>query len=136
MDEGRVYINKDGDTKGFLDNSKILNKEGLKRKDQFLIAMGLGYKIGSKIPFDSGKNGLFFRQDFTEDEMALIYSLAVKDVEDIKIVSDIDKVFSIAEEYANTGFKYLMKLEKETSIENQDKEFEKMINNQIKELNL
>jgi hypothetical protein len=136
MDKGRVYINDDGDTKGFLDNSKILNKEGLKRKDHFLIAMGLGYKIGSKIPFDSGKTALFFRHDFNEDDLSLIYALAVKDTGDVKVVSDSDKVISIAEDYANTGFKYLMKIEKETSLEKQDKEFEKMVVNQIKELNL
>ena len=130
----RLYA--DHSTMEIYDNSMIMgysteNKIG--RKQQFFVALGLGYMFGEPTPL-SKKDLMFLEKDMKEDEVALLWAIAIKEKGSIEHVEGKDEVYKIAEEYANTGIKYLDKIEKESSFDNYLKKFEKMVLNEIKKI--
>lgn len=130
----RLYA--DHSTMTIYDNSKIMgysteNKVG--RKQQFFVALGLGYMFGEPTPL-SKKDLMFLEKDMTEDEVALLWAIAIKEKGSIENVQGIDEVYHIAEEYANTGIKYLDKIEKDSSFDNYLKNFEKRALKELKKI--
>ena len=103
----RLYA--DHSTMTIYDNSKIMgysteNKVG--RKQQFFVALGLGYMFGEPTPL-SKKDLMFLEKDMKEDEVALLWAIAIKEKGSIEHVQGKEEVYKIAEEYANTGFKLI-----------------------------
>lgn len=130
----RLYA--DASTMDIYDNSMIMgysteNKIG--RKQQFFVALGLGYLFGEPTPL-SKKDLMFLEKDMKKDEVALLWAIAIKEKGSIEHVGGKDEVYKIAEEYANTGIKYLDKIEKESSFDNYLKKFEKMVLKEIKKI--
>ena len=130
----RLYA--DASTMEIYDNSMIMgysteNKIG--RKQQFFVALGLGYLFGEPTPL-SKKDLMFLEKDMKKDEVALLWAIAIKEKGSIEHVGGKDEVYKIAEEYANTGIKYLEKIEKESSFDNYLKKFEKMALKEIKKI--
>lgn len=130
----RLYA--DHSTMTIYDNSKIMgysteNKVG--RKQQFFVALGLGYMFGEPTPL-SKKDLMFLEKDMKEDEVALLWAIAIKEKGSIEHVQGKEEVYKIAEEYANTGIKYLDKIEKESSFDNYLKNFEKKVLKELKKI--
>lgn len=128
MSVDRLFIEKK--TVDFYKTSKILHIPDFDNKDQFLVAMSLGYKLGIRTPLKS-KEGFVRESYLKEADRALIYALAIKENNDIKTVSDLKNVFTIAEEYANAGINFINKLEKKSSFDEHTKEFEKIVNKNL-----
>lgn len=75
-------------------------------KDLFIMAMITGFHEGSRIELDK-KDGFVRTEYFTEREKAIIKAMAIKEEENLEILHDKEKVYSIAEEYAAGGIKIL-----------------------------
>ena len=130
----RLYA--DHSTMTIYDNSKIMgysteNKVG--RKQQFFVDLGLGYMFGEPTPL-SKKDLMFLEKDMKEDEVALLWAITIKEKGSIEHVQGKEEVYKIAEEYANTGIKYLDKIEKESSFDNYLKNFEKKALKELKKI--
>ncbi len=76
------------------------------RKEQFLLAMSVGFKNKVKHPIKS-RDGFFLIKDMKPEDEALIKAVAIKDEGSVEVLSSLDKVFNIVEEYANAGIKVL-----------------------------
>ena len=79
----------------------------------YLFAMALGIREGVRTPSVT-KEGVVQETAFRNQDMAmsLVYSLAIQELRKAgreNEINDEDTVYRIAEEYANTGFKYLEK---------------------------
>lgn len=131
----RLYVSSDEDADFYKKDSKILNKFGMERGDQFVIAMALGYKAGLKTPLDK-KVHLSNWPSMSKSNKVLMKVLAIVDTNDFKIISDEEKVVRIAEEYANTGIKMIQDFEKDSPHDLELDEFENMINNEYDKLEL
>lgn len=136
----RIYINKE-EYLEFMDYSYIfgLNNHNIDRKDQILFAIALGYKMGRPTPVPKkGKKDIVLTKYFKEEDMALLYAVAYDTTKDINIISEsvekLNKVYELAEGYANTGLSFLKSFEENCSYENHLKKFEKKINDYINEL--
>lgn len=84
--------------------------EGLDQKDLFFFALILGYSNSSRLQIPAGdftQSGYFREKNFTDEERAVFYSIAVEAEDTIDVLGDIRKVIAIAEEYANGGCKYI-----------------------------
>lgn len=122
-------LNVDPSTWDIYNNSKIMgynteNKIG--RKEQFFVALGLGYKIGQRTPLKSAKL-IFLEKDMNKYEIDLLWAVAIKEKGSIELVENKDEVYHIVEEYANTGILYLNSIEKSSSFDNYLKNFEKTV---------
>ena len=101
----------------FFKKSEILNSsrtEGIVKRENFILLMALGFSMGFKTKFENPKakgNDTFVMNQLTEEELALVYAIAISDSKDTEIVNDDLKVADIAMEYANTGIIELKKLE-------------------------
>jgi hypothetical protein len=129
----RIYI--DEDTLDFYDNSKILNNHKIDRKDQFLVAMAYGVMANLPPIEIKKKKGLFLTKNLKENEMSLFYSIAIKE-KDVHCINDLDDVYSIVQEYANLGIRLINRLEEKCSFEQHMKQFEKVITDHMKTLDL
>lgn len=123
----RLYV--DASTEDIYDNSKIMgysteNKIG--RKEQFFVALGLGYRSGQRTPIKSTKL-MFLEKDMNKYESDLLWAVAIKEKGSIELIESKDEVYHIAEEYANTGILLLNSIEKNSSSENYLKNFEKTV---------
>lgn len=130
----RIYV--DNDTlEEMYDGSRFLKNKNTHRKDQFFVAMALGYNMGKKLKLEKRKE-FFLTQFLNEQDLTLLYALAIDETNDINVVEDLDKVYGIAEEYANAGIRKLYTMEKDSAIENFSKRFEKVMKQHITKLNL
>ena len=128
----RLYAEKT--TMDIYNNSKIMgytteNKIG--RKEQFFVALGLGYMSEQRTPIKT-KDLMFLEKDMNEDEVALLWAIAIKEKKSIQNIKSKDEVYKIAEEYANTGILYLNNIEKNSSFDNYLKNFEKTVSKELK----
>jgi dnd system-associated protein 4 len=92
------------------DYKRLMEKDspfaGKDDKDLFLMAMIMGFCEGSRIPLD--KKESYVRIEYlTDREKSIIKSIAVADEEDLNILANKRRVYSIAEEYAAGGIKLL-----------------------------
>jgi len=77
----------------------------LERKEIFFIAMALGLDTPEEIK--GKKDGLFLLKNLRDNEINLLNVCAWHHYHDVDILSDTNKVFDIAEQCANAGFKLI-----------------------------
>lgn len=125
----------------FFKKSEILNSsrtEGIVKRENFILLMALGFSMGFKTKFENPKakgNDTFVMNQLTEEELALVYAIAISDSKDTEIVNDDLKVADIAMEYANTGIIELKKLEESSQKGNRIKRFQAEILDFIEDSN-
>ena len=73
-------------------------------KNLFMLATFIGYKNKKRVPLEN-KVDIFSWQVLATDEeyVSLLYALAVTDTNGVEVLTDRNKILSIAEEYANGG---------------------------------
>ncbi len=103
----RLYIRKN-DLADFenLKKEKDSSFSGRENKEIFIMAMAYGFYNKSKIPLDK-KEGYIREEYLNDDERSIIKAIAVYDEGDLNVLLNPPKVYSIAEEYAAGGIKYL-----------------------------
>lgn len=127
MAQLRLNIEND-DILKFYKGSEILNNMAqVDRMDQFVVAMALGYNLGSKTPLN-GTKSLILESSISDENLALLNIVAIADTGDVKIISDKKQVFKIAEQYANTGIKYMQNIEKSSQFGESSDKFEEIVN--------
>lgn len=123
----------------FFKKSEILNSsrtEGIIKRENFILLMSLGYSIGFKTKFENPRaqgNDTFVMNQLTEEELALVYAIAIADSKDTEIVNNDLKVADIAMEYANTGIISLKNLEESSQKGNRVKKFQAEIHDFIED---
>jgi len=80
--------------------------KGRENKELFLLAMGIGFHERSQKKLKS-KEGYVRTEYLSDEEKAIIKSIAISKEGDLSILLDKKKVYSIAEEYAAAGIKIL-----------------------------
>ncbi len=131
------YIEKN--YKDFFKKSEILNSsrtEGIIKRENFILLMSLGYSIGFKTKFENPRaqgNDTFVMNQLTDEELALVYAIAIADSKDTEIVNNDLKVADIAMEYANTGIIALKNLEESSQKGNRVKKFQAEIHDFIED---
>lgn len=76
------------------------------RKEQFLVAMAVGFKNEVRRPLKS-REGFFLAKDMRLEDEALMDAVAVSETGSADVLSDREEVFRIAEEYAHAGIRLL-----------------------------
>ena len=118
----------------FYKGSEILNEMAqVERIDQFLVAMAFGYNLGSKTPL-KGTRSLILESSITEKHLDLLNIVAIADTDNVKIISNRKQVFKIAEQYANTGIKYMQNIEKSSQFGESSDKFEEIVNSVYEDL--
>ena len=123
----------------FFNNSKILNAdrtESVTKRENFLLLAALGYYCGFRTEFENSKakaSDIFVMNQLRDNELSLLYAIAIAETGDLEIVNDDIKVADIAMEFANTGIIELQKIEKSQK-RNEIKRFQAYIHDVIKEL--
>lgn len=139
----RLYINK-GDKEKYYDKIDVFKKIGIyegkeqkkdDRKDQFLIAMAIGFQNQDRIPLKPGGDVLTLNKYLKPEDEALINAVAIKTTGSVDVLSNKEEVYKIAQEYANEGIKFLFDDEKETKFGSFDKKLEKRLQNYYKNVN-
>jgi len=101
----RVYIDKeDRSLYEKIENENMFKEKT--RKEQFLFAMAIGFESKFKRPFNT-REGFFLIKDLRPEDEALINAVALHENNSVEVLSDKEKVFKIAEEYAHAGIKLL-----------------------------
>ena len=107
---------------------------GEERKDQFLMAMSYGFRNDVCVPLKTGDG--FFRTEYLQPEdMTLINSIAIHKTGGVQVLSDLEVVFRIAEEYAHAGIKLLHEQVTSQQPGSYIKRFEKEVFDLYEELN-
>jgi dnd system-associated protein 4 len=74
-------------------------------KDVFMLAACLGYNRNSRLPITGSRRQIFHWAQFSEQvDIPIIKSIAIATTEDIQVLTDLDRITQIIEEYANGGF--------------------------------
>ena len=124
----------------FFNKSEILNSsrtEGNIKRENFILLMSYGYSLGFKTKFENPKNDgndTFVMNQLTDEELALVYAIAISDTKDPEIVNNDVKVADIAMEYANTGIIALEDLESNSQKGNRLKKFQVEIHDFFEEI--
>ena len=73
-------------------------------KNLFMLAAFIGYKNDKRVPLEN-KVDIFSWQVLATDEeyVSLLYALAVIETNGVEVLTDRNKILTIAEEYANGG---------------------------------
>ena len=123
----------------FFKKSEILNSsrtDGVIKRENFLLLMALGFSMGFKTKFENPRaqgNDTFIMNQLTDEELSLMYAIAIADSKDTEIVNNDLKVADIAMEYANTGIIALKKLEESSQKGNRIKKFQVEIHDFIED---
>jgi len=79
---------------------------GKENKELFMLALVAGYVDGNRIPLKD-RDG-FVRLEYLNDrEKSIIKAIAITEEDNLDVLLDEDKVYTIAEEYAASGIKLL-----------------------------
>jgi len=93
------------------DNMKRLSDfQKFDNKDFFILAMLFGYHKKKKKPLkktDRTQSGYARERYFSSEDMEFIKAISISETEDLRVVENVPKMFSIAEEYVNGGFEPL-----------------------------
>ena len=129
-----IYIDKDDWDLYEKLQEDILNFNKRDRKEQFLFALSVGFKFGSKLKLDRKKE--FFRSSYLlpKDE-SLLRAVALFETKDVLILKNWAKIFEIAEMYAHRGIKLLSEKVKLTPYGTFEKEIEEDIMETLKSIN-
>lgn len=102
----RIYVDK----KDIPDFNRLKEKDSpfadAQNKEIFLAALVVGYNEGGRIPLKN-REGYFRTEYLSDEERALIRAIAIATEDDLNVLLDEDKVYSIAEEYATGGISLL-----------------------------
>lgn len=136
----RINIDKkDRELYNKLDHEEMLrhkDKGGRRtRKEQFLIAMAIGFRNKIRCPLES-KEGWFLIKDLKLEDEALIDSIAVYSTHSVDVLSNREEVFKIVEEYAHAGIRLLVDKIFSISHGSFEKQFENELNNIYSEMRL
>jgi len=136
----RINIDKkDRELYNKLDQEEILrhkDKGGRRtRKEQFLIAMAIGFRNKIRRPLES-KEGWFLIKDLKSEDEALIDSISVYSTHSVDVLSNREEVFRIVEEYAHAGIRLLVDKIFSISHGSFEKQFENELNNMYSEMRL
>jgi|LSQX01.3.fsa_nt_gb hypothetical protein len=110
----RLYIDKKDrpryDKLNEIDILRFKDKGGTRtRREQFLIALSYGFKNKRKQKIKS-REGFVLYKDLHPEDNSLIKCIAIYEEGDENILSDLKKVYTIAEEYAHAGIMLLCEL--------------------------
>lgn len=110
----RIYVSKDVDTLiDIIDSKKYLDldKSTTTRMELFLFAMALGIDTKTPTTLSSlSQGGLALEQAIKNQDKSLMHAYYISNLptgESIDSAADKEKVYSTAQEYANTGFQVL-----------------------------
>lgn len=124
----------------FFKKSEILNSDRtdtIIKRENFILLAAFGFSIGYRTPFANPKNqgnDTFVMYQLKEEELALLYAIAISDSGELDIVNDENKVAEIVTEYANTGIIALKNLEDSSQKGNRIKKFQAEIHDFINEI--
>jgi len=76
-------------------------------KDVFLMAASIGVKIGRRTPLRERKELIMTSYLNNYPDMAVLNAIAIAEKQDVDVLSNLDEILTIAEEYACTGFEEL-----------------------------
>ena len=105
-EQDRLYIAK-GDRTMYdrLEAEWILG--GRTKKEQFLLALAVGFKHDSRRPFDQ-REEFFFRKDLRREDEAILDAIAVATAGgSLDVLAEPAQVLIIAQEYAHGGIRIL-----------------------------
>jgi len=119
----RLYVGK-GDKELYdrLADEWILRNKT--RKEQFLLAMAFGFKSGVRRELDQ-RDEFFFRKDLRVEDEALLDAVAIQAEGTLDVLSDEERVLSIAQEYAHAGIRLLADEIEGASFGSFEKKFER-----------
>lgn len=81
----------------------------------FMVALGLGLRGGEPLPFGKkSRDGLVVLSSFPRKYVALVKAVAISK-EGVEVLGDLERVYTIAEEYANAGIDTLVDLSSKQS---------------------
>ena len=101
-----------------IDKNSKMPFSGLTMADVFIYAMSLGFKVGRSTPFLEGeKMPTLPARAFDTKKRWFMRVLAIKDQENLEIITNNNKVVEIAEQYANTGIDIMRSLWEESRID-------------------
>lgn len=90
-------------------NSNPINQPFIEAKDVFMLAVGLGVKVGKRRPLSGPKEGLFFWNRLSKDlELPSLQLIALCETRNVETMLDDSTIQIIAEEYANEGIRLLL----------------------------
>jgi len=102
----RIYVDK----KDIADFNRLKERDSpfanCQNKEVWLAAMVIGFNEGGRIPLKN-KEGYVREEYFTDEERTLIKSIAVATEENLNVLLDEQKIYSIGEEYATGGIAIL-----------------------------
>lgn len=105
----QIYISNQA--RELFDNMKRLpDFQPFENKDFFILSMLFGFHNDKKKPLkkqDKTQSGYTRERYLSNRDIDFIKSIAVSETEDLRVIEDIPKMFSIAEEFANGGFESL-----------------------------
>ena len=105
----RLYIDENGDKKFYdmLKSDEPFFKNYTGNKELFLFAMALGFKNQARVPFSGKRLGYFLEKDLKYEDYVLLNAIAINETESLDVLTDKEKIFKIAEEYAHGGVRLL-----------------------------
>ena len=111
-DKTRNFIYIDDDDFEFyqeLKKSHYFNDNSIKNIDLFVFAALIGLNVvGSPAPLDKvskKKDYIRVNDNKTKEGMVILKALAISKFDDVNVLSDEDKLFTLCEDYANAGIK-------------------------------
>lgn len=119
----RIYLEK-GEIEKVYDQVDLI--KGEQRKDQFILAMAIGYQKNHRVPLKV-KQTLFLTKYLKPEDEALINAVALEETGDVNILANKGEVYKIAEEYANAGIHFLKNEEHSHQLGSYSKFFEKKV---------
>ncbi len=111
----RVYVPEEvGDlynaltAEGNRDTADPVQAPFSKYKDVFLTAVCLGYHLQWRKPLPKGDKKREIRLDtFNESDIDILKAIALAEMDNVDVLSDLGEVLTIAEEYAYSGIREL-----------------------------
>jgi len=121
----RLYIDKeDRPYYQKAEEENILNFKNKNQKEQFLLAMAIGFENSQRRELKT-REGFFFSDNLGSEGRTLINALAIREHGSADILADEKKVFDIAEQYASAGIRILADSIDKVQFGKFDKMFEK-----------
>ena len=88
-------------------NSDFREQPFSELKLAFLWAVSIGVHEKHRTVLEGKKEGLFRWANLDPDELSFLQAIALAETEDINVLTDIDMIQMISEEYANFGIRAL-----------------------------
>jgi len=115
--EDRPYYKK-------AEDENIVNFKNKNQKEQFLLAMAVGFENDQKRELKT-RDGFFFSNDLGPEGKTLVNALAICKHGSVDILANEKGVFDIAEQYASAGIRLLVDSIDRVQFGKFDKIFEK-----------